>query len=103
MRKLTTVLLLAAGTLAGATWGAAPELPRAPFLGVQAAPVDDAARARLNVQGPGGALVVALVDGGSAKAAGLRADDVITSVDDHPIADPGQLVARLLEHRAGDR
>ena len=66
---------------------ATSHFPRASFLGVQATR---------------GALVTGLVDGGSAKAAGLCADDVIVAVDDHAIADPGELVAQIAPHRAGD-
>jgi pimeloyl-ACP methyl ester carboxylesterase len=48
-------------------------------------------------------VVMGLVEGGSAKAAGLLPDDVITEVDAQPVQDPGQLVARLGAHHAGDR
>jgi len=93
MRHAITRSLLAASFLAGAICHAAPDLPRAAFLGVQAGPVKEGK----------GAIVMGLLEGGSAKAAGLQPDDVIVAVDDEPVEDPGQLVARLGQHRAGDR
>jgi pimeloyl-ACP methyl ester carboxylesterase len=89
--------------IAASASGAGPDLPRASFLGVQAGPVTDDVRARLKLETHEGALVMGLVDGGSAKAAGLQPDDVIVAVDGQPVADPGQLVARLVAHRAGER
>jgi pimeloyl-ACP methyl ester carboxylesterase len=82
---------------------AAPDLPRASFLGVQASGITEELRARLRLPDDRGARVIALVDGGSAKAAGLRPDDVIVAVDDQPVANPGDLVARIAPHHAGDR
>ena len=89
--------------LAAQAFGAAPQLPRASFLGVQASPVSDDVRARLDLGTQQGALVTGLVDGGSAKAAGLRADDVIVGLDADPVGDPGELVARIVHHKAGER
>jgi len=82
---------------------AAPQLPRASFLGVQASPVTDEVRARLQLGAQQGALVSGLVDGGSAKAAGLRPDDVIVGLDADPVSDPGELVGRIVHHKAGER
>ena len=79
------------------------DLPRASFLGVQAAPVSDEVRARLRIGSAEGVLVAGVVAGGSAEAAGLREDDLLVAVDNQPVTDPGQLVARISPHRAGDR
>ena len=79
------------------------QLPRTSFLGVQADKVTDEAKARLALPDANGALVIGLVEGGSAKAAGLRVDDVIVGVDGAPVSGPADLVARLAPHRAGDR
>jgi pimeloyl-ACP methyl ester carboxylesterase len=95
-----TALLFVASTLAP---GAIPELRRAGFLGVQVAPITDEVRARLRLPSDGGALVAAAVPGGSAEAAGLRADDVIVSVGGQPIASPQELIAQLSPRRAGDK
>jgi pimeloyl-ACP methyl ester carboxylesterase len=84
-------------------FAAAPQLPRASFLGVQASGVNQEVRSRLKLPAESGALVMDLVEGGSAKAAGLRPDDVIVAVDGQPVAHPGELIARIAPHRAGDR
>jgi pimeloyl-ACP methyl ester carboxylesterase len=99
--RLALFALFLSYTIAHAA--AAPALPRASFLGVQASGVTDESRTRLRLADNKGALVTGLVDGGSAKAAGLRADDVIVAVDGQPVADPGELVARIAPRRAGDR
>ena len=82
---------------------AAPDLPRASFLGVQLGGLSDDVRARLRLADTRGALVTGLAEGGSAKDAGLRADDVIVAVDGQPVGDPGELVAQIVPRRAGDR
>lgn len=88
MKRLAAVLL--AG-LALPAW--ALELPRAGFLGVQLVPAS---------QGPG-ALVQALVPGGSAGALGLAKDDVVVEVNGTPVASPADLVAGVRKLHAGDR
>jgi hypothetical protein len=47
-------------------------------------------------------MVQALVEGGSAKAAGLRANDIITDVDQHPIIGVPDFVQLVKGFRAGD-
>ena len=79
----------------------ADELRRSGFMGVQAAPVSDALRGQLKLP-VGGILVQALVEGGSAKAAGLQAGDVITAVGAHPVSDVTDFVATVAKLRAGD-
>lgn len=86
--------------LAGSARG--QELRRAGFIGVRASPVTDEVRARLHINAPGGTLVTGLLDGGSAKEAGLQADDVITQVNEHRIADTDDFVATVTRLRAGD-
>lgn len=65
--------------------GQPPQLARAGFVGVQVAPVPDALRADLNLPADVGVLVQGLIEGGSAKAAGMRPNDVITDVEGHTI------------------
>jgi hypothetical protein len=96
--RLFAALLLVSSL---ATLAQADELRRAGFMGVQAAPVSDALRAQLKLP-TGGILVQALVEGGSAKAAGLQAGDVITAVGDHAVSDVGDFVATVAKLRAGD-
>src|SRR5947209_207932 len=87
-------------TFAGLAFG--QELRRSAFIGVQAAPVTDEVRARLHVSETGGVLVLGLVEGGSAKEAGLEPNDVITQIGDHPILNVGDFVATVAKLRAGD-
>ncbi len=104
VRRVARIALLASSCLPVVDGVAANlELPRASFLGVQAAPVSDEARSKLRLGSAEGVLVAGVVPGGSAEAAGLRADDVIVAIDNQPVTDPGQLVARIAPRRAGDR
>jgi hypothetical protein len=100
-RALSAVLLSLA--VAASSHAAVPQLPRAGFLGVQAAPITEDVRTRLHLADARGVLVAGLVDGGTAKAAGLQPDDVIVAVGGQAVADPGELVRAIGRHRAGDR
>ncbi|HZT58314.1 MAG TPA: PDZ domain-containing protein [Pyrinomonadaceae bacterium] len=79
----------------------AQELRRAGFVGVRAGQLTDEERARLHFAGEG-VVVFGLVDGGSAKEAGLQADDVITEVNGHRIKDTDDFVTTVTRLRAGD-
>jgi pimeloyl-ACP methyl ester carboxylesterase len=68
------------------------ELRRSGFVGVQVGAVPDGH----------GVVVQTLVDGGSAGAAGLRAQDVITDVNHHFIAGVSDFVQLVKGFRAGD-
>ncbi|HYM23791.1 MAG TPA: alpha/beta fold hydrolase [Vicinamibacterales bacterium] len=70
----------------------AQELRRGGFVGVQVVAPE---------QGPG-VRVQALVDGGSAKAAGVQANDVITRIGDHDVVDVADFVGLVRGLRAGD-
>jgi pimeloyl-ACP methyl ester carboxylesterase len=80
----------------------AQELRRAGFFGVQIAAIPDDMRTDLQLQPGVGVLVQALVDGGSAKSAGIQPNDVITAVGANEVRSVPEFVqlARLL--RAGD-
>jgi pimeloyl-ACP methyl ester carboxylesterase len=84
----TFVLACAVATVG--TTASAQELRRSGFIGVQV------------VEADGGVRVQALVDGGSAKVAGLEANDIISGVGDHQILDVSQFVSLVRELRAGD-
>jgi len=85
---------LAALAFAGLAIAAgAVELPRGGFLGVQLVPVPDGT----------GALVQAIVPGGSAQAVGLAKDDIVVGVNGVPVATPADLVAGVTKLHAGDR
>ncbi len=51
----------------------------------------------------GGARVASVVSGGPAADAGLRAGDVITSVDGHRVEDSGDLSTQVGNHKPGDQ
>ncbi len=69
----------------------AEELKRAGFLGVRTAPAEKGVR------------ITALVEGGAAGPAGLREDDVITSVNGAGIDAQGEFIAILGKMHAGDK
>lgn len=79
----------------------AQELRRAGFVGVRAGALTREARARLHFEGEG-VLVLALVEGGSAKGAGLQPDDIITQVNEQKVASTDDFVAAVTRLRAGD-
>lgn len=88
MKRLMTCALAAA--IAAAPAFVSAELRRAGFLGVQVA----AAEGGLAVQG--------LVDGGSAKDAGVQSGDLITHLDGHAVTALSDFVAGARALRAGD-
>ena len=79
------------------------DLRRAAFAGVQAGEVTKEARARLHFEDDSGVLILGLVDGGSAKEAGVNVDDVITQINDRKIANTADFVTRVAKLRAGDK
>ncbi|HXF78525.1 MAG TPA: PDZ domain-containing protein [Usitatibacter sp.] len=84
----------AAAAAAGLALAAgAADLPRGGFLGVQLGPVPNGT----------GALVQALLPGGSAASVGLAKDDVVVGVNGAPVATPADLVAGVGRLHAGDR
>jgi uncharacterized protein len=95
------LLALSVWLLALAAAVGAQELRRAGFVGVRAGALTQEARARLHFEGDG-VLVLALVDGGSAKDAGLQPDDIITQVNEHKVASTDDFVSTVTRLRAGD-
>ena len=65
-------------------------LPRRPWLGVALGPHDQ------------GVLVTSVVEGSSAAADGIRAGDVIRSVDDAAVSEPPSVVAAVARHTSGE-
>ena len=78
--------------------GAVQELRRSGFLGVVAVQIPDAVR-RANETG---VLVQSLVEGGSAKAADIQPNDIITQVNEHRVSDVNDFVQVARSLRAGD-
>jgi len=70
------------------------------YFGVQTVPIPPAAAAQAGL--PEGLYVRAVVAGGPAAMAGLRADDVITSIDGEPATSNVQLQELTLTKKPGD-
>jgi serine protease Do len=87
-----------------ATVQQAIDSPLAPtgYMGVQTADVTNALAMQLGLSTTEGAYVVATTQGGPADDAGLRAGDVITSVDGHTIANTTDLGNVLADLQPGD-
>ena len=94
---LRTLLALASVT-ACLSSGYGQDLRRSGFLGVVAVPIPESVR-RPNETG---IMVQALADGGSAKAAGILANDIIVQVNEHQIIDVNDFVQTARTLRAGD-
>lgn len=70
------------------------------YFGLSAVPIPPAAASQAGV--PEGLFVKAVVPGGPAAAAGLRANDVITSINGQPATDTTQLQELTLTRKPGD-
>lgn len=68
-----------------------PGLRRPAFLGVQTQTLTPELKKRLNVEIDAGAVVTEVVPNSPAVRAGLRRDDVITTIDDQPVKGPMHL------------
>ena len=80
----------------------AQQLRRSGFVGVVVVAVPDDVRRLMGVPGGIGVLVQSTVQGGSAGAAGIRAGDVIASIDGHDVTGVSDFVDRVRAFRAGD-
>src|SRR5258707_5151538 len=96
LRWVLCMVLVCVGTIR------AQELRRSGFLGVLVVPLSDAARQRTRLPAATGVEVQRLVDGGSARAAGVEVGDVITRIEGHDVAGPDEFVASAKRLRAGD-
>src|SRR5215471_8575771 len=79
----------------------AQELRRSGFMGVAAGALNDEARKQLPAN-ENGILVQSVVEGGSAKGAGIQANDIITKVNEHQVIDVTDFVQTVKGLRAGD-
>jgi serine protease Do len=75
--------------------------PGAPRLGVSVLPMTDDLRDYFGVEHGKGVLVSAVSKGSAAERAGLRAGDVVLTVDGQPVARAGD-IARALRSKEGD-
>ncbi|PYS47528.1 MAG: hypothetical protein DMF68_15770 [Acidobacteria bacterium] len=78
------------------------ELRRSGFVGIKAGEVTDELRTKLHLSGTGGIVVLDLVEGGSAKDAGIQPNDIITDIGNHHISDGNDFVNQVKSLRAGD-
>lgn len=74
-----------------------------PWLGIVGYDVDRRVAAYYGLPVSQGVFLVERSDGGPAAAAGLRAGDVITALDGHPVAATSDLVAALRGRKVGDQ
>lgn len=81
----------------------AGELPRRGFFGAATAAMPAEERVRLGLPDTAGVVVQSVVAGGGAENGGLRAEDVILTVDGAGVATPGQLALRLAGRKPGDK
>ena len=72
------------------------------FLGVQLRSVDAGNASSLNSSVDAGAYIGLVVEGSPAEVAGLQVGDVITKLDDTPIASAAELVINIRGHLVGD-
>jgi pimeloyl-ACP methyl ester carboxylesterase len=96
--RLVVAFFLATSMSFAPASAGAQQLRRAGFVGVVAVPIPDAARSAKEH----GILVQGLVDGGSAKEAGIEPNDIIWQVNDHRVTDVADFVQTVLDLRAGD-
>ena len=70
-------------------------------LGISVGPLDDRIAKKADVKA--GAVVLEVLPGTPAEATGLKADDVVTSVDGKPVESPQHLVEMVGNRRPGDQ
>jgi len=79
-----------------------PTLARRGLLGARVGELAPRARSRSGPQSPGGVVVLGILPGTPAGAAGIRADDVILSVDGAPVDGVAQYLRAVGRRRSGD-
>lgn len=72
------------------------------WLGVEVLPVTDTIRRQFGVTSEGGALINQVIENSPAAWAGLRRGDVVLTLDNSPILQPGDIPMFLEEGRARD-
>jgi membrane-associated protease RseP (regulator of RpoE activity) len=75
--------------------------PAGGWLGVHSVPVSDALRAHIDIPEGQGIVLEFVADGGPAEAAGLRANDIVLSLDSVPVKGVEDFRARLGRTRPG--
>jgi pimeloyl-ACP methyl ester carboxylesterase len=98
-RVQVAVLVITFAYFVGVT--TAQELRRSGFLGMVVVPIGDVAREQLG-RGENGALIQSVVDGSSAKEAGVQAQDVVTQINDHRVIGVDDFIEVAKTLHAGD-
>ena len=73
-----------------------------PYLGIGAYPNSPAIAAQFNLPDKPGMIVTQVVPNGPAAQAGVKANDVITAIDGHPLTDDSEIYRVLQLHKPGD-
>lgn len=76
--------------------------PEHPYLGVSVSSVNAYNARQNNLSVSEGAFIVSVNEGSAAEAAGLKANDIVTAVDDTPVTSADGLIIALREHSVGD-
>ena len=72
------------------------------YIGVNIGPIDETSAKALSLDSATGVLVQSVVDGGAAKAAGIRDGDVILSIDGKSMNSPAELQSFIARKHPGD-
>lgn len=73
------------------------------YIGIEISAIDDAMAKSLGLDKPMGIMVQKLVDGGSAKSAGIKEGDVILDVDGKTVSQPNELQSYIAGKPAGTK
>src|SRR5437667_10315687 len=95
------IVFLLASFVAFSAFALPQELRRSGFLGIVAVPLTEETRKQLGSEETG-ILVKSVLDGGSAKDAGIKSNDIITQVNDHKVLDVSNFLQAVKTLRAGD-
>ena len=72
------------------------------YLGIGLANLSPQDAEQFDLPVDSGAIVTNVEPGSAADAAGIRVEDIVTSIDDTPIEDSGDLLAALRDYQPGD-
>lgn len=73
-----------------------------PYLGIGLADLSQQDAQQFDLPVDSGAIITGVESGSPASDAGLRAEEIITAIDDTPIEDSGDLLGALRDYRPGD-
>jgi S1-C subfamily serine protease len=73
-----------------------------PYVGVSYAPLTPAIAAQLGTEARDGIIILEVVPGSGAEAAGLQAEDVVTAIDDTALVGESDFAEIINQHQPGD-